>query len=72
MFIGNCVNKVMLEINSHRTYEIITALQKEGYEVHKDFSFCYVPASHNNNYRSYVEFTFYTESLATWFAIKYN
>lgn len=71
MFTGNCVNKIVMEINSRRLFEILAALRDEGYGS-SDFSFLYTPPSYENYFHPIVEFTFYTESLASWFAIKYN
>lgn len=60
----------------NRVIDIVQELRDRGYVQGKDFDFAYKPAVYNNDGYEQVspkhtEFKFYTEQLATWFALKY-
>ena len=64
------------EDSPNRVIDIVQALRAQGYVQGKDFDFSYRPAVYNNDGYEQVspkhtEFKFYTEKLATLFALKY-
>jgi hypothetical protein len=71
---------VMIEIklfdkDIHEIFDMVHDLKKRDLVSHKDFDFAYIPCE--NDYHGGIKipksvvFTFYQESIASWFAIKY-
>jgi hypothetical protein len=55
-------------------FDMVHDLKKRGLVSHKDFDFAYFPSENDKlGYGSpkSVVFTFYKESIASWFALKY-
>lgn len=53
---------------------IVAEMRESGYVQRRDFDFAYYPANSEfseNFIPRHTVFTFYTESLASWFALKY-
>jgi hypothetical protein len=52
---------------------IVAELRSAGYKQVVDFDFQYIPATFEDNEVTprHTIFTFYTEEIATWFALKY-
>lgn len=53
---------------------IVSKLNEQGLQQHVDFDFAYHPGWGNNlTYETqHVNFKFYKETLATWFAMQYS
>ncbi len=53
---------------------IVSKLTEQGLQQHVDFDFAYHPGWGNNftNETQHVNFKFYNEALATWFAMQYS
>jgi hypothetical protein len=67
----------LLERNANRVIDIVIELRRQGYVQGQDFDFAYSPErydnfSHEPVMRAHAVFTFYDDSLASWFAIKYS
>lgn len=52
---------------------IVAELRSTGYKQKVDFDFQYIPANFDDGEVTprHTIFTFYTEEVATWFALKY-
>lgn len=52
---------------------IVAEMREYGYVQRRDFDFAYYPAQANDYdlIPRHTIFTFYTDSLASWFALKY-
>ena len=63
----------VVDWNINRIVDVVHELQARGLVQGQDFDFAYYPAevTADNTTRRRVVFTFYTESMATWFAISY-
>ena len=72
--------QVTLPIDVNRTLEIVSELKRMGWVMGKDFDFAYFKPEYDNftgfNYDPVKErrtmFTFYNDSNASFFAIKYS
>lgn len=67
---------IRLDISANKAMDIVGELREKGYGQGIDYDFAYHP-SINDRFTgptkpSYVVFTFYKESLATWFTLKYR
>jgi hypothetical protein len=53
---------------------IVSKLTEQGLQQHVDFDFAYHPGWTSNftNETQHVNFKFYKETLATWFAMQYS
>jgi hypothetical protein len=53
---------------------IVSKLTAQGLQQHVDFDFAYHPgwASNFTNETQHVNFKFYNQALATWFAMQYS
>lgn len=67
----------LLERNASHVIAIVHEIRGHGYIQGQDFDFAYSPErydnfSHEPVMRAHAVFTFYDDSLASWFAIKYS
>jgi hypothetical protein len=67
----------LLERNASHVIAIVHEIRGHGYIQGQDFDFAYSPErydnfSHEPVVRAHAVFTFYDDSLASWFAIKYS
>ncbi len=67
----------LLNHNASQVIAIVHEIRDQGYVQGQDFDFAYSPErydnfSHEPVMRSHAVFTFYEDSLASWFAIKYS
>lgn len=67
----------LLNHNASHVIAIVHEIRDQGYIQGQDFDFAYSPErydnfSHEPVVRSHAVFTFYEDSLASWFAIKYS
>jgi hypothetical protein len=67
----------LLERNASHVIAIVHEIRGYGYIQGQDFDFAYSPErydtfSHEPVMRAHAVFTFYNDSLASWFAIKYS
>jgi hypothetical protein len=68
----------LLDKDINEIFDMVHDLKKRGLVSHKDFDFTYIPSENvsQNGYDAIkipksVVFTFYKESIASWFALKY-
>lgn len=67
----------VIDWNANRVIDVVHSLRAQGLVQGQDFDFTYYSSSEIFDDESYTVtkrrtvFTFYTESMATWFAIKY-
>lgn len=70
------MNEVVLPgCSASMVSSIISELKTHGMMVGQDFNFWYVPAVHDNfsmDQEKYARFEFASESIASWFALKFN
>ena len=67
----------LLNHNASQVIAIVIEIRDQGYVQGRDFDFAYSPErydnfSHEPVMRAHAVFTFYEDSLASWFAIKYS
>jgi hypothetical protein len=69
--------KIKLSIDPNQTLEIVYQLKNNGLKLNEDFDFCCIPTQHYwskdevFNTRHTI-FTFYDDSLSSWFILKYT
>lgn len=67
---------VLLHLRAAQIVDIVHELRLTGYQTGHDFDFAYSPGGHNwqslETTPTQTEFTFYNQSAATWFALKYQ
>jgi hypothetical protein len=53
---------------------IVSEMREHGYIQKRDFDFAYYPAVFNSETQTprHTVFTFYVDSVASWFALKYS
>jgi len=71
----------MIEVIAHgwhvpKVIEIVGDLKQKGYALGTDFDYVYNKPKHDDTtyqlvYNRHTVFTFYNESLATWFSLTY-
>ena len=64
----------LLHINADKVFQIVGALKSQGYQIGIDFDFAY----HRSQWDEMIGdiprstiFTFYSDSVALWFSLKY-
>jgi hypothetical protein len=73
------IDIILTDLRVDSILKIVRELKDQGLVQGQDFDFAYTPERLDMNLASFGEiismrktrFTFYTESLATWFGIKY-
>lgn len=67
---------VLLHLKAAQIVDIVNELRLVGYQTGQDFNFAYSPGGYNwqnlETTPAQTEFTFYNQSAATWFALKYQ
>ena len=67
---------VLLHVKAAQIVDIVHELRLVGYQTGQDFDFAYTPGGYDwqslETTSAQTEFTFYTQSAATWFALKYQ
>jgi hypothetical protein len=72
------VKVTMEDMLPNTALDIVGALRREGYVQGMHFDFEYIPpkadpvSGHWVDSKRYTIFTFYVDSLATWFTLKYG
>lgn len=69
--------KIKLSINFIQTLEIVKQLKNHGLKLNEDFDFYYVPEkgcwTNDEVFKPrHTIFTFYNDSLSSWFVLKYT
>jgi hypothetical protein len=62
----------LVGVKAQRLLDIVHELKASEYVLHQDFDYCYIPPCSETSFMPTARFIFYTEGVATWFAIKYN
>lgn len=67
---------VLMHLGAAQIVDIVHELRLVGYQTGQDFDFAYTPGGYNwqslETTPAQTEFTFYNQSAATWFALKYS
>lgn len=67
---------VLLHFKAAQIVDIVHELRLVGYQTGQDFDFAYTPGGYNwqslETMPAQTEFTFFNQSAATWFALKYQ
>lgn len=67
---------VLLHLKAAQIVDIVNEMRLVGYQTGQDFNFAYSPGGYNwqnlETTPAQTEFTFYNQSAATWFALKYQ